>query len=84
MVFRGKGGGKYWEWGGGKRESKQVHSARTGRQRPNIKLENRKNRKNKKQAQLAEPASLTWKEEKLIQYWHCSHKAQLAVTVKMA
>lgn len=41
MVFRAKGGGGIdWERGGGKRGSKQVRSARTGRQWPNIKLEN--------------------------------------------
>lgn len=41
MVFRAKGGGGIdWERGGGKRDSKQVHPARTGRQRPDIKLEN--------------------------------------------
>lgn len=40
MVFRERGGGKDWERGAGKRGSKQVRSARPGRQRPNIKLEN--------------------------------------------
>lgn len=64
MVFRAKGGGGGidWERGGGKRGSKQVRSARTARQRPNIKLENGlpvTTEKEQEPAQLAEPASPT-------------------------